>query len=147
MMQPDDTAIADILRTTRTIALVGWSPNPARASYRVGQFLKAQGYRVIPVNPGQTVVSALGETVRASLADIREPVDMVDIFRRSELVLPVVEEALVALPGLRTVWMQLGVENEAAAALARAKGVSVIQNRCPAIEIPRLRIRTPAGAY
>jgi predicted CoA-binding protein len=147
MIQPDDTAIAEILRTTRTIALVGWSPNPDRPSHRVGQFLKAQGYRVIPVNPGQAGVSALGETVRASLSDIGEPVGMLDIFRRSELVLPLVQEALAALPGLRTVWMQLGVENEAAAALARANGLSVIQNRCPAIEIPRLRIRTPVGVY
>ncbi len=85
--------------------------------------------------------------MRASLAEIGEPVDMVDIFRRSELVLPVVEEALAHLPGLRTVWMQLGVENAEAAALAEARGCTVVQNRCPAIEIPRLRIRTPAGGY
>ena len=142
---PLDEDITGILTETRVIALVGWSPNPLRPSHRVGQFLKAQGYRVIPVNPGQEGVSALGETVRASLSDIDEPVEMLDIFRRSELVLPLVEEALAALPGLRTVWMQLGVENEAAAALAGAKGLSVIQNRCPAIEIPRLRIRTPVG--
>jgi predicted CoA-binding protein len=80
----------------------------------------------------------LGETVRASLAEISNPVDMVDIFRRSEAVLPVVQEALAALPGLKTVWMQLGVENADAAALAEARGLQVVQNRCPAIEIPRL---------
>lgn len=137
-MQPDDTAIADILRTTRTIALVGWSPNPARASHGVARFLAARGYRVIPVNPGHAGQVVLGETVRASLAEISDPVDMVDIFRRSEAVLPVVQEALAALPGLKTVWMQLGVENADAAALAEARGLQVVQNRCPAIEIPRL---------
>jgi predicted CoA-binding protein len=138
MKQPDDTAIADILRTTRTIALVGWSPNPARASHGVARFLAARGYRVIPVNPGHAGQVVLGETVRASLAEISDPVDMVDIFRRSEAVLPVVQEALAALPGLKTVWMQLGVENADAAALAEARGLQVVQNRCPAIEIPRL---------
>jgi uncharacterized protein len=138
MMQPDDTAIADILRTTRTIALVGWSPNPARASHGVARFLAARGYRVIPVNPGHAGQVVLGETVRASLAGISDPVDMVDIFRRSEAVLPVVQEALAVLPGLKTVWMQLGVENADAAALAEARGLQVVQNRCPAIEIPRL---------
>jgi len=138
MKQPDDTAIADILRTTRTIALVGWSPNPARASHGVARFLAARGYRIIPVNPGQAGQVVLGETVRASLAEISDPVDMVDIFRRSEAVLPVVQEALAALPGLKTVWMQLGVENADAAALAEARGLQVVQNRCPAIEIPRL---------
>ena len=137
-MQPDDTAIADILRTTRTIALVGWSPNPARASHGVARFLAARGYRVIPVNPGHAGQVVLGETVRASLAEISDPVDMVDIFRRSEAVLPVVQEALAVLPGLKTVWMQLGVENADAAALAEARGLQVVQNRCPAIEIPRL---------
>ena len=138
MKQPDDIAIADILRTSRTIALVGWSPDPARASHGVARFLAARGYRVIPVNPGHAGQVVLGETVRASLAEISDPVDMVDIFRRSEAVLPVVQEALAALPGLKTVWMQLGVENADAAALAEARGLQVVQNRCPAIEIPRL---------
>ncbi len=138
MTQTDDAALAQILRTTRTIALVGWSPNTARPSNAVARFLAARGYRVIPVNPGQAGQAALGGTVRASLADISEPVDMVDIFRRSEAVLPVVQEALASLPGLKTVWMQLGVENAEAAALAEAHGLKVVQNRCPAIEIPRL---------
>jgi predicted CoA-binding protein len=133
-----DAEIADILRSTRTIALVGWSSNPDRPSHRVARFLAGRGYRVIPVNPGHAGQTALGEVVRARLSDIAEPVDMIDIFRRSEAVLPVVEEALSALPGLKTVWMQLGVENAEAAALARARGVDVVQNRCPAIEIPRL---------
>lgn len=144
---PPDHSIPDILGATKVIALVGWSPNALRPSHRVAQFLHAHGYRVIPVNPGHAGLRVLDETVRASLSAIGEPVDMVDIFRRSEFVLPVVEEALDHLPGLRTVWMQLGVENAEAAALAEARGITVIQNRCPAIEIPRLRIRTPAGGY
>jgi predicted CoA-binding protein len=133
-----DSVIADILTTTRVSALVGWSPNPMRPSNGVARFLARHGYRVIPVNPGHAGTQALGETVRASLSDIPEPVDMVDIFRRSEFVLPVVQEALARLPALKTVWMQLGVENAEAAALASARGLRVVQNRCPAIEIPRL---------
>lgn len=137
-MSPEDARISSILTQTKVIALVGWSPNPDRPSHGVARFLKARGYRVIPVNPGQAGVQALGEVVRASLSDISEPVDMVDIFRRSEAVGPVVEEALRVLPGLKTVWMQLGVINEPAAEAARAKGVQVVMNQCPAIEIPRL---------
>ena len=137
-MSPEDARISTILTQTKVIALVGWSPNPDRPSHGVARFLKARGYRVIPVNPGQAGVQALGEVVRASLSDISEPVDMVDIFRRSEAVGPVVEEALRVLPGLKTVWMQLGVINEPAAEAARAKGVQVVMNLCPAIEIPRL---------
>lgn len=133
-----DDHIRDILTTTKVIALVGWSPNPERPSHRVAAYLKARGYRVIPVNPGQAGARALGEVVRASLAEISEPVDMVDIFRRSDAVGPVVQEALAHLPGLRTVWMQLGVQNAEAADMAQALGVAVVQNRCPAIEIPRL---------
>jgi predicted CoA-binding protein len=136
-MQTDDT-LRRILTETRTIALVGWSPNPARPSHGVARYLKARGYRVIPVNPGQAGVQALGEVVRASLAEISEPVDMVDIFRRSEEAGAVVDAALAALPGLKVIWMQLGVMDEAAAERARAQGVEVVMNRCPAIEIPRL---------
>jgi uncharacterized protein len=136
---PSDAEIRRILTETRTIALVGWSPKADRPSHGVARYLKARGYRVIPVNPGQAgQESGLGEPVRGALSDIVEPVDMVDIFRRSEEVLPVVEEALRALPGLKVIWMQLGVANEEAAALARARGVQVVMNRCPAIEIPRL---------
>lgn len=143
-MSPEDTEIARILTETRTIALVGWSPNPDRPSHRVAAYLAARGYRVLPVNPGQAGKVALGQVVRASLSEITEAVDMVDIFRRSEEVLPVVEEALRVLPGLKTVWTQLGVFSDAAAALAEAQGVAVVQNRCPAIEIPRL---FPAGGF
>jgi uncharacterized protein len=139
-----DAAIRDILTTVRTIALVGWSPKPDRPSHRVARYLAAQGYKVIPVNPGQAGVAALGTTVRASLSDITEPVDMVDIFRRSEAAGGVVDQALAAFPNLRAVWMQLGVEDTAAAARATARGVQAVTNRCPAIEIPRLGI-APVG--
>ncbi len=130
-----DTEIRDILTSVKTIALVGWSPKPDRPSHGVAAFLKARGYRVIPVNPGQAGQMALGETVRASLAEVG-PFDMVDIFRRSEEAGAVADEA-VAL-GAKVVWMQLGVQDEAAAERARAGGVKVVMNRCPAIEIPRL---------
>ena len=132
-----DARIARILGAVKTIALVGWSPKADRPSHRVAALLKSRGYRVIPVNPGQAGQdSGLGETVRASLAEVG-PVDMVDIFRRSEDVPPVVEEAL-KLPGLKAIWMQLGITNAQAAAQAEARGVQVVQDRCPAIEIPRL---------
>jgi uncharacterized protein len=137
-MQNSDADLRRILNGTKVIALVGWSSNTDRPSHRVAAFLAAKGYRVIPVNPGQAGKQALGEVVHASLSDITEPVDMVDIFRRSDEVGPVVDEALRVLPGLKTVWMQLGVEDEVAAAKARAAGVAVVMNRCPAIEIPRL---------
>jgi hypothetical protein len=139
-MPATDAVIRDVLTKTRTIALVGWSPKPDRPSHGVARFLAAQGYRVIPVNPGQAGQPALGTTVRASLAEITEPVDMVDIFRRSEEAGAVVDQALAAFPGLGAVWMQLGVADAAAAARAEAQGVRAIMNRCPAIEIPRLGI-------
>lgn len=135
-----DEQLRRILTTTRTIALVGWSPNPERPSHRVAAFLSRKGYRVIPVNPGQAGNSALGETIRASLSEITESVDMVEIFRRSEEAGKVVDEALAALPDLKTIWMQLGVEDQAAAARARSRGLDVVMNHCPAIEIPRLGI-------
>lgn len=139
VVMPTDAEISRILTETRVIALVGWSSKPDRPSHRVGRFLSDRGYRVIPVNPGLAGQdSGLGEVVRASLSEITDPVDMVDIFRRSEEVGPVVDEALRVLVGLKTVWMQLGVVDDAAADAARAKGMQVVMNRCPAIEIPRL---------
>lgn len=137
-MRNTDDDLRAILNSTKVIALVGWSPNPDRPSHRVAAFLVAKGMRVIPVNPLQAGKPVLGEVVRASLSDIDEHIDMVDIFRRSEEVGAVVDEALRALPGLKTIWMQLGVKDEVAAAKARAAGVTVVMNRCPAIEIPRL---------
>jgi predicted CoA-binding protein len=130
-----DSEIRDILTSVKTIALVGWSPKPDRPSHSVAAFLKRRGYRVIPVNPGQAGQVALGETVVATLAEAG-PVDMVDIFRRSEEAGAVVDEAIAA--GAKVVWMQLGVVDEAAASRARAAGLKAVMNRCPAIEIPRL---------
>ncbi len=132
---PTDTEIRDILTRVKTIALVGWSPKPDRPSHRVAAFLAARDYRVIPVNPGQAGQVALGETVVATLAEAG-PVDMVDIFRRSDEAGAVVDEAIAV--GARVVWMQLGVVDETAAARARLAGLEVVMDRCPAIEIPRL---------
>jgi len=132
---PTDAEIREILTSVKTISLVGWSPNPDRPSHRVAAYLAARGYRVIPVNPGQAGQVALGETVVATLAEAG-PVDMVDIFRRSEEAGGVVDEAIAARA--RVVWMQLGVVDEAAADRARAAGLRVVMDRCPAIEIPRL---------
>ena len=137
-MTAEDDRIRRILTSVRTIALVGWSPSPDRPSHHVADFLVGRGYRVIPVNPGQAGKIVQGETVRASLAEIAEPVDMVEIFRRSEEAGAVVDQALAAFAGLTAVWMQLGVIDAAAAARAEARGVQAVMNRCPAIEIPRL---------
>ena len=130
-----DADLRDILTSVKTIALVGWSPKPDRPSHRVAEYLKRKGYRVIPVNPGQAGHQALGETVVATLAEAG-PVDMVDIFRRSEEAGAVADEAVAQ--GAKVVWMQLGVVDEAAASRARQAGLKVVMNRCPAIEIPRL---------
>lgn len=137
MTNYDDSFIRSVLERTKTIALVGASLKPARASHRVGEFLASKGYRVIPVNPGHVGERLFGEEIVASLGDIDVPVDMVDIFRRSDAVGLVVEEAL-KLDGLQTVWMQLGVINEKAEQAAKAAGLDVIMDRCPAIEYPRL---------
>ena len=132
---PSDADIRDILTSVKTIALVGWSPKPDRPSHRVAEFLKRKGYRVIPVNPGHAGETALGETVVATLAEAG-PVDMVDIFRRSEEAGAVADEAVRI--GAKVVWMQIGVVDEAAASRARNAGLRVVMNRCPAIEIPHL---------
>lgn len=131
-----------ILEKTSTIALVGASPKPHRPSHRVGDFLVAHGCRVIPVNPGIAGRTLFGETACASLSAIPSDItiDMVDIFRRSGSVTPVVEEALSTLwPLPETVWMQIGVINEEAAAKARSAGLKGGQNLYPAIEFTRLR--------
>jgi len=132
---PSDAEIRDILTSVKTVAVVGWSPKPDRPSHGVAAFLKRRGYRVVPVNPGQAGQEALGETVVATLAEAG-PVDMVDIFRRSEEAGAVVDQAIAI--GAKVVWMQLGVVDEAAADRARTAGLKVVMNRCPAIEIPRL---------
>ena len=127
-----------ILRRTKTVALVGISANPVRPSYFVARYLTLKGMRVIGVNPGLAGQSLFGETVYADLTSIPDEVDMVDIFRRSEAVGPIVDEALARWPQLQTVWMQIGVTNQAAADAAEARGGDVVQNRCPKIEYQRL---------
>jgi uncharacterized protein len=131
-----DEDIAELLANARTIAMVGASDNPSRASFGVMKFLQDQGYRVIPVNPRITGEHVHGEYVWRELGQIGEPIDIVDIFMRSENVGPVVDEAIAA--GAKAVWMQLGVIDEAAAAKAEAAGLSVVMDHCPKIEIGRL---------
>jgi uncharacterized protein len=133
-----DNYIRGILNTVKTIAMVGISPKENRPSYFAFKYLLERGYHMIPVNPGQAGKSILNQTVYARLSDIPEPVDMVDIFRASEHVLPVVEEALKLQPKPQVIWMQLTIRNEEAARLAEAEGLKVVMNRCPKIEYGRL---------
>lgn len=134
----DDILLRHVLTTTRRIALVGASNKPARPSYEVMQFLIAQGYEVTPVNPGLAGSKILGRDVVATLADAA-PLDMVDLFRNAAEVEAPMAEAIRL--GAKTIWMQLGVVNQTAATAARAAGLNVIMDHCPAIEIPRLGIK------
>jgi predicted CoA-binding protein len=131
-----DAYIRDILAQNRIIAMVGASANSSRPSYFAMKYLKQKGFTVIPVNPGQAGQEILGEKVYASLADIQEKVDIVDIFRSSDAALGVTREAIAL--GAKVVWMQLGVRNDEAAKLAEEAGLQVVMNRCPKIEYGRL---------
>ncbi|OLP43771.1 CoA-binding protein [Rhizobium oryziradicis] len=134
----DSQYLRDILTQVKVIALTGASPNPQRPSHDVMRFLLGRGYRVIPVNPGQAGKQILGQVVYARLADIPEPVDMIDVFRASEYLDGVVDEALALDPKPSVVWSQLGVRDDSAALKAEAAGIKMVMNRCPAIEHPRL---------
>lgn len=138
-MTYSDKFLKDILTRTKVIAVVGVSPNPVRPSYYVARYLRLKGFTVVPVNPGHVGKVLFGQTVVGSLKDITQPVDMVDIFRRSEAVPEIVDEALAAFPGtLRNIWMQIGVTHAQAAEKAEQSGVDVIQNLCPKMEYQRL---------
>jgi uncharacterized protein len=134
----DDTYIRGILDTVKTIAMVGISPKDNRPSFFAFKYLMQRGYRMIPVNPGQAGERILGQKVYAKLTDIPEPIDMVDIFRASEHVLPIVKEALTLKQKPQVIWMQLTVRNDEAAKLAEDAGLKVVMNRCPKIEYGRL---------
>ncbi len=138
MPMTDDADIKALLEGARTIALVGASDRPDRPSYRVMAMLQEHGYRVIPVNPQITGEHLHGEFVFRELAQIGEPIDIVDIFRRPIAAGEAVDEAIAV--GAKAVWMQLGVINDEAAARAEAAGLKVVMDRCPAIEIPRLGV-------
>ena len=133
-----DTEIAALLAETRTIAMVGASDRPDRPSFGVMAFLQGHGYRVVPVNPQITGEHVHGEYVWRELSQIGEPIDMVDIFRRPEAAGVAVDEAIAA--GAKSVWLQLGVVNYDAAARAEAAGLKVVMDRCPVIEIRRMRL-------
>ena len=138
MLLTTDQDIFDLLGSVRTIALVGASDRPGRPSYDVMRFLQDHGYRVIPVNPQITGEHVHGEYVWRELAQIGEPIDMVDIFRKSDAAGEVVDQAIAV--GAKSIWMQIGVVNYEASARAEAAGLRVVMDRCPKIDIPRLRV-------
>ena len=133
-----DAYVHDIMKSVKTIALVGASNSPARPSWIVTKYLIERGYDVIPVNPGLAGQEILGRPVYGRLADIPRPVDMVEIFRNSQAAGPITDEALALDPLPKVIWMQLSVRNDAAAEKAEARGVKVVMNRCPKIEYGRL---------
>lgn len=137
-MTYSDDHLRKVLRRTKTVAVVGVSANPVRPSYFVARYLGLKGMRIIPVNPGLAGQKLFGEMVYGDLAEIPFDVDMVDIFRRSEAVPEIVDAALERWPNLKTIWMQIRVSHAEAAANAQARGVDVIEDRCPKIEYQRL---------
>jgi predicted CoA-binding protein len=137
MSYQEQQTIEKILRTARTIATVGLSDDSEKQSHKVPAYLQSQGYRIIPVNPNLT--AALGETAFGSVSEVPEPIDVVQIFRRSEDVGPIVDEAIAA--GAKAVWMQVGIANEEAAAKARAAGLDVVMNQC--MKVQHMRWSSP----
>src|SRR3954469_3986294 len=133
-----DAYIREILNGVKTIAMVGASPVNVRPSYFAFKYLHERGYDMIPINPGHVGKSLVGKPFVAKLSDIDRPVDMIDIFRSSQHIMPVVEEALKLSPLPKVIWMQLGARDDAAAAKAEAAGIKVVMNRCPKIEYGRL---------
>jgi len=138
-----DADIKALLEETRTIAVVGASDRPDRPSFRVMKTLQDHGYRTIPVNPQITGEHVHGEYVFRELGQLGDPIDMVDIFRRSDAVGEVVDQAIAI--GAKSIWMQLGVIDQRAAARAEAAGLKVVMDRCPAIDLPRLGVAKVEG--
>lgn len=138
MKQTTDDLIRSVLTSVKTIAVVGASPNSSRPSHGVTQFLVSKGYDVTAVNPGHAGKTIAGAPVIASLADLGRPVDMIDVFRNSANLAPLADEVLAMEERPRVFWTQLGVWDDAVAARLEEAGLTVVQNRCPAIEIPRL---------
>lgn len=133
-----DAHLKKVLTATKVVAVVGVSTNPVRPSYYVARYLALKGFTVIPVNPIYAGETLFGRQIVPDFETIDEPVDMVDIFRRSEAVPEIVDAAMASISTLKTIWMQIGVEHAGAAAKARAADLTVIQNRCPKIEYQRL---------
>ena len=138
MFDYSDKHLAQVLRSTKSIAMVGVSTNRVRPSYFAARYLALKGFTVIPVNPVYAGEELVGRKILSDLSEIDEPVDMVDIFRRSDQVPEIVAQAMAHLSGLKTIWMQIGVRHAETAAKAEAQGLTVIQNRCPKIEYQRL---------
>ncbi|WP_205438394.1 CoA-binding protein [Edwardsiella tarda] len=132
----EDEALTQILRRVRHIALVGASDKPERASYRVMAYLLAQGYRVTPISPKLAGQTLLGQRVYATLEEVTQPIDMVDVFRNADAAYGIAQQAIAV--GASVLWLQLGVISPEASALAQAAGLQVVMDRCPKIEIPRL---------
>lgn len=143
---PDDEHIRKVLTSVKTVAVYGASPNPMRASNSTLRFLIAAGYEVYPVNPGHDGSEIAGRRVYGRLRDIPVPIDMVDVFRRSEALDGVVDEVLVMDPLPKVLWTQLGIINTAATDRAAAAGIELVIDRCPSIEYPRLIRRVPRPA-
>jgi predicted CoA-binding protein len=134
----DDSYIRGILNTVKTIAMVGASAKDNRPSYFAFKYLAERGYNMIPINPGLGGKDLLGRRIYGRLAEVPKPIDMVDVFRASKYALPIVQEALALNLRPRVIWMQLGIRNDEAAALAEENGMKVVMNRCPKIEYGRL---------
>ena len=137
-MTLSDRLLRDILKSTKTIAMVGLSMNQTRPSYFVGRYLHKRGYKIIPINAGHGGKNFFGQLVKSSIDEIDEPVDMVDIFRKPEAVPQIVDDSLAKLKGLKTIWMQIGIKHKSSALKARQLGLNVIEDRCPKTEHQRL---------
>jgi len=138
MTEYSDDLLRRLLKETKTIAMVGVSMNPVRPSYYVARYLDLKGFDIVPVNPLHAGEEIFRRKIVGSLSEIDRPIDMVDIFRRSDAVPGIVDEAMTQLKGLKTIWMQIGVQHAEAAAKAEGAGLTVVQNRCPKIEYQRL---------